>query len=34
MNRVREVLEIVAFHLPRRDARRFRRMIAAVDEDW
>jgi hypothetical protein len=34
MNRVREVLEIVACHLPGRDARRFRRMIASVDEHW
>jgi hypothetical protein len=34
MNEVRKVLEIVAHHLPRRDARRFRRMIASVDEEW
>lgn len=34
MNRVREVLEIVAHHLPRRDARRFRRMVEAVDDEW
>ena len=34
MDRVREVLEIVACHLPRRDARRFRRTIASIDEDW
>jgi hypothetical protein len=34
MNQVREVLEIVAHHLPRRDARRFRRMIEAADEQW
>ena len=34
MNRVREVLEIVAHQLPRRDARRFRRMIEAIDDAW
>jgi hypothetical protein len=34
MNQVREVLEIVACHLPRRDARRFRRMLESVDDDW
>jgi hypothetical protein len=34
MDRVRSILEIVAHHLPRRDARRFRRMLAAIDEDW
>jgi hypothetical protein len=34
MNQVREVLEIVAHHLPHRDARRFRCMVDAVDEEW
>jgi len=34
MNQVREILEIVAHHLPRRDARRFRRMVESADEDW
>jgi hypothetical protein len=34
MDEVRAVLEIVAHHLPRRDAQRFRRMLAAIDENW
>jgi hypothetical protein len=34
MAQAREVLEIVAHHLPRRDARRFRRMVDAVDDEW
>lgn len=34
INQIRETLELVAHHLPRRDARRFRRMIASADEDW
>jgi hypothetical protein len=34
MNQVRETLELVACHLPSRDAHRFRRMVASVDEDW
>lgn len=32
--RAREVLEIVACALPRRDAQRFRRRLGALDELW
>jgi hypothetical protein len=34
MNEARATLEIVTHHLPPRDAHRFRRMIALIDEDW
>jgi hypothetical protein len=34
MNEVRALLEIVADRLPPRDARRFRQMLKAIDEDW
>jgi hypothetical protein len=34
MIEVRRLLEIVACHLPRRDARRFRALVAEIDADW
>lgn len=33
-DRVRAILEVVAWHLPHRDARRFRALAAAIDEQW
>ena len=34
LDEVRTVLEIVAHNLPKRDARRFRQVLGAVDEGW
>jgi hypothetical protein len=30
----RQFLEVVAHALPQRDARRFRRLLAQIDDDW
>jgi hypothetical protein len=31
---VRQLLEVVAHALPRKDARTFRRLLARLDDDW
>jgi hypothetical protein len=34
MAQVRQVLDVVAHNLPPRDARRFRKLLSAIDDDW
>lgn len=34
LNQVQEILEIVAHHLPQRDARRYRRLLESINDDW